>query len=67
MQLLNLPLRKGVEILVLCQSMDHAPALLPGLADLIEDGDLAVAADDETDEGHEDEGARAAHPRAAVD
>jgi len=46
--------------------MHHTPPLLAGFSHLIENRDAAIAADDESDQGHQDEGSGTSHPRAAV-
>jgi hypothetical protein len=46
--------------------VDHAPALFPHFAHLVEDGQLLVVGYQQSDERHHHEGASPAHPRAAV-
>lgn len=64
--LINLPLRKLIDELVLRRSVDHAPPLLSHLAHFIENRNILVVVDEETNQGHHHEGARPPDPCAAM-
>jgi hypothetical protein len=56
-----------IEVVVLAVGVDHPPALLLHLSDLVEHRQRLIARDQQFQVGHRDEGPGAAHPGTAVD